>query len=119
VDKLNPDDPRPPYQQVADALRTAISSGEYAVGAKLPGHSAVAAQFGVSVGTVKRAFADLQRDRLIVTRQGQGSYVRATAGATDDGGEVATLRRALEDMAARIAEIERQLADLQGRLPSQ
>jgi DNA-binding GntR family transcriptional regulator len=78
VDKLDLDDARPPYQQVADALRHKLGGDDYGPGSKLPAHAAVADDFGVSIGTVKRAFAELQREGLIVTRQGQGSFVRRT-----------------------------------------
>ena len=33
---LDPDDPRPPYQQVANALRAAILTRKFAPGEKLP-----------------------------------------------------------------------------------
>jgi GntR family transcriptional regulator len=114
VDKLNPDDPRPPYRQVADALTHAIDSGTYTPGAKLPPHAAVAEQYGVSVGTVKRAFADLQNAGLIVTRQGQGSYVRATPGEGGAAAGEADLRSVVAALAARVAAIERQLAERRG-----
>ncbi|MFE0022365.1 GntR family transcriptional regulator [Amycolatopsis sp. NPDC059021] len=76
MDKLDPNDPRSPYLQVSESLRSQILSGAIAPGEKLPSYQALADDFGVSVGTVKRAFAQLVDDQLIVTRQGQGSYVR-------------------------------------------
>jgi DNA-binding FadR family transcriptional regulator len=57
-------------------LGEAIGSGRYRPGEKLPPHREVADDFGVSVGTIKRAFALLQSQGLIVTRQGQGAFVR-------------------------------------------
>lgn len=111
VDKLDPNDARSPYQQVAERLRQAINAGTYKVGDQLPAHAAVAEQYGVSTGTVKRAFAELQRDRLIVTRQGQRSYVRA---ATSDGdappdADADELRRAVASLARRVDALERRL----------
>lgn len=111
MDKLNPDDPRPPYRQVADALRSAIHQGKYHPGDKLPPHGTVAEHYGVSVGTVKRAFADLQQDKLIVTRQGQGSYVRSAAGelTVPEDASLADLRRLVESLALRVEALEHRL----------
>jgi DNA-binding transcriptional regulator YhcF (GntR family) len=45
-------------------------------GAKLPTHQQLVSQYGVSVGTVKRALGELQGAGLIISRQGQGAFVR-------------------------------------------
>ncbi|MEV0073556.1 GntR family transcriptional regulator [Amycolatopsis sp. NPDC050768] len=110
--KLDPNDARSPYLQVSESLRSEIYAGSFEPGEKLPSHQAIADDFGVSVGTVKRAFAQLQEEQLIVTRQGQGSFVRdplppvVDHGAPGDLGQVyeqiATIRRLLDS-------VERQL----------
>jgi DNA-binding transcriptional regulator YhcF (GntR family) len=74
--KLDPDDLRPPYAQVVDALRSDIEDGILQPGAKLPTHQQLVSEYGVSVGTVKRAFGELQGAGLIISRQGQGAFVR-------------------------------------------
>ncbi|MGO1055741.1 GntR family transcriptional regulator [Crossiella sp. CA198] len=115
MDKLNPDDSRAPYLQIADALRAEIDKGEYEPGAKLPAHKAVATRFGVSVGTVKQAFARLQAAELIVSRQGQGSFVRTqrpdsgVAAGSADSVSLAEVQRQLEDLGRRLAAVEDQL----------
>jgi DNA-binding transcriptional regulator YhcF (GntR family) len=73
---LDPDDTRPPYAQVAAALRHEIEFGVLRPGAKLATHQYLADQYGVSVGTIKRALGELQGAGLIVSRQGQGAFVR-------------------------------------------
>lgn len=74
---LDPDDPRTPSQQIANKLRAAILTGSLKPGDKLPSQPDLAARYGVARETVKAALRLLQGDRLIVTRQGSGSYVRA------------------------------------------
>ena len=108
---LDPDDTRPPYVQVAAALRSTIASGALAPGAKLPSHQALAEQYGVSVGTVKRALGELQGAGLLVSRQGQGAFVRTQlpAGTDPRPDEQPDVRRALADLTARVEEIERRL----------
>jgi DNA-binding GntR family transcriptional regulator len=107
--QLDPDNPRPPYQQVSEALGEAIGSGRYRPGEKLPPHREVADDFGVSVGTIKRAFALLQSRGLIVTRQGQGAFVRTQPiePGAEDG--LAELRQAVSSLAERVAAVERRL----------
>lgn len=108
--ELDPDDPRPPYQQVSEVLREAIGGGQYRPGEKLPSHREVADDFGVSIGTIKRAFALLQSQGLIVTRQGQGAFVRTQpAEPTVEGDELAQLREAVSSLAERVDAVERRL----------
>src|SRR5438552_11319128 len=57
---LDPDDTRPPYAQVVDALRQEIEQGTLQPGAKLPTHQELVSTYGVSVGTIKRALGELQ-----------------------------------------------------------
>jgi len=112
VGKLDPNDATAPYLQVSEGLRSDIRAGRFTAGSKLPSHAEVASEYGVSVGTVKRAFAELQSAGLIVTRQGQGSYVCDVDvdAATANGVGPADLRRHVELLERRVADIERRLA---------
>jgi DNA-binding transcriptional regulator YhcF (GntR family) len=73
---LDPDDPRPPYQQVANALRAAILTRKLAPGEQLPSGSELAQRYGVARATVQQAIRVLRADGLIVSRQGSGVFVR-------------------------------------------
>lgn len=111
--ELDPDDRRPPFQQVADALRSEIQSGALAPGAQLPALTALGERYGVAVGTVKSALALLRDEGLIVTRHGKGSFVRTRQGDgdADDRPEYEQLRDALGALTQRVDAIERKLAD--------
>lgn len=110
---LDPDDARPPYRQLAEAVRAEVDSGTYPPGAKLPSYDTLAESFGVSLGVVKRAMKQLQDERVIVIRHGQGSYVRAERGGpgTEDRATLADLRAEMTDLSARLEAVERQLAE--------
>ncbi|WP_326945443.1 GntR family transcriptional regulator [Amycolatopsis sp. NBC_01307] len=111
MEKFDPDDPRASYQLVADTIRDRIEDGTYAVGLKLPPHQEVADEFGVSVGTVKRAYALLQDAKLIVPKQGMGTYVRQRT-AESQAEAAATLADAFTQIAKlseRLAVVEQQL----------
>lgn len=73
---LDPDDPRPPYQQVANALRAAILTRKLAPGEKLPSGNELAQRYGVARMTVQQAVRLLRDEGLIVSRQGSGVFVR-------------------------------------------
>ena len=73
---LDPDDPRPPYVQVANALRAAILTKKFTAGDKLPSRAELATTYGVAPMTVQNALRELRDEGLIVSRQGSGVFVR-------------------------------------------
>ncbi len=66
---------QPKYLEIAGELQRRITSGKYPPGMRLPGHTRLAREFGVSVITSNRALEELRRERLIVRRERQGSFV--------------------------------------------
>ena len=75
---LDPDDSRPPYQQVGSSLRASILTKKegFEPGDKIPSGPELARHFKVARGTVDKALDLLRGEGLIVTRQGSGSFVR-------------------------------------------
>src|ERR1700689_3171384 len=69
-----------PYRRIVSDLREQILSGERAPGARMPSESDLAAGYGTSRPTVRRALAVLRSEGLIVTGQGSGTLVRARPG---------------------------------------
>lgn len=97
--------------QVIDQLRSAISTGEWPVGSRIPPESELASSLEVGRNTVREAVRALAHGGLLEVRQGDGTYVRAT---TELSGALRTLcgaelrevlevRRTLEVEAARLA----------------
>ncbi|MEV0001018.1 winged helix-turn-helix domain-containing protein [Micromonospora sp. NPDC050980] len=74
---LDRDDPRPPSQQIANVIRAAIRTRKFQPGERLPSQHDLAERFDVARETVKSALRILRDERLIVTRQGSGAFVRA------------------------------------------
>jgi GntR family transcriptional regulator len=68
-------DPRPMYQQIVDQITTKVIAGDWAAGQALPSIRELAAASHVSVITVRRAYDELERAGVIVTRHGKGSVV--------------------------------------------
>jgi GntR family transcriptional regulator len=73
-------DPRPMYLQIMDQVRRRVAVGDWPPGLELPSIRALASAVQVSVITVKRAYLELEREGVIVTRQGRGSFVADSAG---------------------------------------
>jgi DNA-binding GntR family transcriptional regulator len=115
VDKLDPSDHRAPYLQLADVFRRAINDGELKAGDKLPGLDTVATEYGVARGTARRAFEQLQTEKLIVIRHGQGSFVLHPRPPEPEQGlseELTAIRDQLAEFDRRLSEIEQRLSDL-------
>lgn len=73
---LDPDDPRPPFQQVANVLRAAIKTRRLEPGEQLPSLAELSKTYGVSLMTVQKAIGVLRDEGLVISRQGKGSFVR-------------------------------------------
>ena len=64
------------YQRLSDGVEQGMADGVLAPGCKLPPHRLLADSLGVTVGTVSRAYAELERLGKVVARVGDGTYVR-------------------------------------------
>ena len=77
--KLSELDLRPVFVRLASHLRERIINGTFPPGQLLPGEEAVAREFNVSVGTVRKAFDVLSGQGLVTRHRGRGTFVsRAT-----------------------------------------
>lgn len=75
VRRLDPNSPRPPYLQIADAIRDAIRSGEFRPGEQIPSRAELADRLDVAPMTVTAAIRVLKDDGVLVSRQGSGVFV--------------------------------------------
>jgi GntR family transcriptional regulator len=67
----------PIYQQLAQQVREAIARGELRAGAGLPSVRQLSRELVVNPNTVARAYTELEREGLLVSRPGRGIYVAA------------------------------------------
>lgn len=73
---IDPEDPRPPFQQVASMLRAAILTHKFEAGDKLPSGPELAKTYGVARMTVQQAVRLLREEGLVISQQGRGVFVR-------------------------------------------
>jgi len=69
----------PLYRQIKGLLITRLQAGEWRAGEAIPSEQELAARFGVSQGTVRKAVDELAADNLLVRRQGKGTFVATHA----------------------------------------
>jgi GntR family transcriptional regulator len=65
----------PLHARIRSELRAGILEGRFAPMTRMPSESELGARFGASRTTVRQAIGDLQREGLVFTRQGKGSFV--------------------------------------------
>jgi GntR family transcriptional regulator len=75
--RIDPGSGVPLGTQITRQLRLAVASGRLAAGERLPSARDCAAQLGVNFHTVRKAYAELEREGLFETRRGRGTFVAA------------------------------------------
>ncbi len=70
-------DGRPMYLQIIEQIKQRIAVGDWVKGEEIPSIRQLAVALQVSLITVKRAYLELEREGVIVTRHGKGSTVAA------------------------------------------
>jgi len=65
----------PLYRVAKRALLQAIEAGQCRAGSSLPSETALAAAFGISIGTLRHAVDELVAEHILVRRQGRGTFV--------------------------------------------
>ncbi len=80
------------YSQLIEQVKRSVAVGALAPGERLPTVKQLAIDLTINPNTVARAYRDLERDGVIATAPGRGSFVR-------DGDPVQT-RKTVADVAA-------------------
>jgi GntR family transcriptional regulator len=75
---LDPHDRTPIYAQLERVLRAAIATGRLKPGDQLPTVRQLAVDLSINANTVARVYGELERQGVIETRRGVGSFVSAT-----------------------------------------
>ncbi|MCH1869000.1 GntR family transcriptional regulator [Nocardioides sp. CFH 31398] len=79
----DPDDPRPPYEQLRSAIAERVADGRLAAGTRLPTVRGLAGDVGLAVNTVARVYRELEADGVVVTEGRRGTFVATSDGAAD------------------------------------
>ena len=83
--RIDTDDPTPPYEQLRRQLEDLVSTGSLLDGQRLPSVRQLAADLSLAAGTVARAYAELEKGGLVLSRRGAGTRVTAPATLKEGG----------------------------------
>jgi DNA-binding transcriptional regulator YhcF (GntR family) len=97
--RVDPSSPVPPYEQIRGQVSRMIASGVLKEGQRLPAIRQLASDLDLAGGTVARAYRELERDGLIVTRGRHGTFVDGARARTPSP----TRRRQLAEAAGAFA----------------
>ena len=101
---IDPGNPAPIYAQLERAVQTAVAAGWLEPGDQLPTVRQLAVILKINANTVARAYASLERDGVVETQRGVGTFIRPQAAGS--GGRNVLLTRELHERAANfIADI--------------
>ncbi len=78
---IDPKSPIPIYRQISDNIRRRVAAGLLRPGDQLSSVREMAAQLLVNPNTVAKVYRDLEREGLLATRRGQGTYIAEGAKA--------------------------------------
>ena len=106
----------PIYVQLREQILAAVGRGALKPGAQLPTMRQVAVALKIDLNTVQRAYAELERDGVLTTMRGRGSFVAEAppprprgAGARDFAAQVAAQAKAqgiaLDDLAEALKKL--------------
>jgi DNA-binding transcriptional regulator YhcF (GntR family) len=80
----------PPFEQLRSQVAALVARGDLAPGTRLGTVRQTAADLGLAVNTVARAYRELEADGVVVTRGRQGTFVRsAVVDGTSDSADAA------------------------------
>ncbi len=65
----------PLYRRVQAALTRKLAAGAWQPGEAIPSEAALAKEFGVSIGTLRKAVDELAAGNILVRQQGRGTFV--------------------------------------------
>ncbi|MCC6672104.1 MAG: GntR family transcriptional regulator [Planctomycetes bacterium] len=96
---LDPRSAEPIFEQIAYAVKSALATGAAAEGDRLPSVRELARELAINPNTVVRAYEALEREGVVVRRQGAGCFL------TGRGSELAAAgrRRQLQELLRRAA----------------
>ncbi|MFJ2757494.1 GntR family transcriptional regulator [Nocardioides sp. NPDC087217] len=104
---ISRDNATPLHEQVAEDIRQRVRDGEYEVGAKLPPLRELRETYGVAEVTVHNAIRELQREGVLVSSTGRGTYVNALPESRESTDDVDQLRRDVASLSSRVERLEK------------
>src|SRR6266436_5730208 len=84
--RVEPASPVPIFRQISDGVRSAVAAGVYRPGDLIPSVRTQALTLLVNPNTVQRAYEQLEREGLIISKKGTGMIVAPDSKAAAKNG---------------------------------
>jgi GntR family transcriptional regulator len=121
-----PGDELPIYRQIMRQVKDAVAGGRLNEGEQLPSQRELAVDLVISPLTVKKAYDELERDGVIQTRRGRGTFVSPLAQQPDLREQRSRLKSAVRRLLSEahlsgipLAEVKKILAEVAKELASE
>ena len=97
--QVDPRDPQPLYEQIAEVVRRAVADQELTAGDRLPAAKELAASLDVNLHTILRAYQQLRDEGLVQLHRGRGAVVAPAAARLGElQADVSALARRARDL---------------------
>ena len=94
----------PIYRQIVDWVRVRVAGGGLEPGRQLPTVRQMAVDLNVNYNTVARAYQELEREGVVNTMQGKGTFVASKPVPVDEVVRATKLRNLVSEFLAKAAE---------------
>ncbi len=96
--KLNPNDPLPLYEQLAEQLRQQIAGNHLKPNEKLPSARDLSAQLKINYLTVNKVYRILESEGLVESRRGMGTFISQTDQPTRERARIKLIEKQIHEL---------------------
>ncbi len=114
--RIDPSAPEPLFEQITRKVKEGVAGGELSSGDRLPSVRELARELAINPNTVARAYEALEREGVIVRRQGAGSFVTDRQSPLRDAERRRRLRELLRRAATEAFHLGFDAAEVEGVL---
>lgn len=100
--KINASSSKPLYEQIVDNIKSNYVKGYLKPGDEIPSVRKLAMQLSVTPNTVAKAYQELERDKVIVTIRGKGTYISSESDIKMNDERLYSIRK---EMTTKIVEL--------------
>lgn len=99
---INASSGKPLYEQIVDNIKSNYVKGYLKPGDEIPSVRKLAMQLSVTPNTVAKAYQELERDKVIVTIRGKGTYISSESNIKMNDERLDSIRK---EMTTHIVEL--------------
>lgn len=94
--KIDPRSSTPIYEQIELGIKELIMKGALKKGEKLPSVREMASILSINPNTISKAYGELEREKIIETLRGKGTFISDNIEGKADEGKVEEIVKALK-----------------------